>query len=81
MQGDLLNRAALDAAFEKYKPEAVAHFAALIEAGESMQNPGVFFQNNVSGGISLASAYSGVPRRPSRANPVLSPGMRTQAPL
>ena len=28
----------------------------------------------VSGGISLASEYSGVPRRPSRANPVLSPG-------
>lgn len=53
VQGDVLDRAALDAAFEKYRPDAVAHFAALIEAGESMQNPGVFFQNNVSGGINL----------------------------
>ncbi len=35
----------------------------------------------VSGGMSLASAYSGVPRRPSRAKPVLCPGMSTQAPL
>jgi UDP-glucose 4-epimerase len=53
VQGDMLDRATLDAAFEMHHPDAVAHFAALIEAGESMQNPGVFFQNNVSGGINL----------------------------
>ena len=31
--------------------------------------------------MSWASAYSGVPRRPSRPNPVFCPAMRTQAPL
>ena len=35
----------------------------------------------VSFGMSWASAYSGVPRRPSRAKPVFGPAMRTQAPL
>jgi UDP-glucose 4-epimerase len=56
VQGDMLDRAALDAAFAKYKPDAVAHFAALIEAGESMQTPGVFFQTNVTGAINLLEA-------------------------
>jgi UDP-glucose 4-epimerase len=58
VQGDVLDRAALDAAFEKYRPEAVAHFAALIEAGESMQTPGVYFRNNVGGAISLLEAMT-----------------------
>jgi UDP-glucose 4-epimerase len=56
VQGDVLDRAALDAAFEQHRPEAVAHFAALIEAGESMQKPGLYFHNNVAGGIALLEA-------------------------
>jgi len=53
VQGDVCDRAALDAAFTTHRPDAVAHFAALIEAGESMTNPGVFFHNNVVGAITL----------------------------
>ncbi len=53
VQGDVCDRAALDAAFASHRPDAVAHFAALIEAGESMKNPGIFFQNNVAGAITL----------------------------
>jgi UDP-glucose 4-epimerase len=51
--GDLHDREALDAAFEKHKPDAVMHFAAFIEAGESMRDPGKFFHNNVAGSLNL----------------------------
>lgn len=53
VQGDICDRAALDAAFAAHRPDAVAHFAALIEAGESMKTPGIFFHNNVVGAITL----------------------------
>src|ERR1700758_1501398 len=35
--GDIGDRAALDRAFSEVQPQAVMHFAAFIEAGESMQ--------------------------------------------
>jgi len=54
--GDLHDRAALDAAFEQHKPDAVMHFAAFIEAGESMREPGRFFYNNVIGSLNLIQA-------------------------
>jgi len=54
--GDLHDRAALDAAFEEHEPEAVMHFAAFIEAGESMREPGRFFHNNVAGSLNLIEA-------------------------
>lgn len=47
VQGDLRDRAALDTLFQMGKFDAVAHFAALIEAGESMQKAGLYFRNNV----------------------------------
>jgi UDP-glucose 4-epimerase len=51
--GDICDRDMLDAVFAAHKPDAVAHFAALIEAGESMKTPGIFFHNNVVGAITL----------------------------
>jgi UDP-glucose 4-epimerase len=54
--GDIRDRAGLDAAFEKYRPAAVVHFAALIEVGESVRNPTGFFENNVSGTLTLLAA-------------------------
>jgi len=56
IQSDLHDRAALDAAFEEHEPEAVMHFAAFIEAGESMRNPGKYLHNNVAGSLSLLEA-------------------------
>jgi len=53
VEGDIRDRAQLDAAFAEHVPDAVAHFAALIEAGESMQKPGLYYENNVSGTITL----------------------------
>ena len=62
--GDLHDRAALDAAFEEHEPDAVMHFAAFIEAGEYMREPGRFFHNNVAGSLNLieATAAHGVKR-------------------
>lgn len=48
VRGDLADRAALDVLFQTVKVDAVAHFAAFIEAGESMQEPAKYFRNNVA---------------------------------
>ena len=47
---------ALDKAMAEFKPEGVIHFAAFIEVGESMVNPGKYFSNNVGNAIKLAEA-------------------------
>ncbi|MGF1506464.1 MAG: UDP-glucose 4-epimerase GalE [Anaerolineae bacterium] len=53
IEADLSDSAALGAAFAAHQPDAVAHFAAFIEAGESMRDPGAFFQNNVANSVNL----------------------------
>jgi len=55
-QGDIRDHARLDEVFAKHKPEAVLHFAALIEVGESVKNPVGFYDNNVVGALTLMSA-------------------------
>jgi UDP-glucose 4-epimerase len=52
-EGDIRDRARLRQAIEKHRPAAVLHFAALIEVGESVKDPGGFFDNNVSGALTL----------------------------
>jgi UDP-glucose 4-epimerase len=56
VRADVANREQLDGAFRKFHPEAVLHFAALIEAGESMQAPGKYFRNNSAGTLTLLEA-------------------------
>ncbi|HEX6906389.1 MAG TPA: UDP-glucose 4-epimerase GalE [Terriglobales bacterium] len=51
--GEIGDRAALDRAFQQHRPEAVMHFAALIEAGESMQAPERYFRNNTASTLTL----------------------------
>jgi UDP-glucose 4-epimerase len=55
-QADLLDRAHLDKIFAKYRPIAVIHFAALSQVGESMQDPGLYWRNNVQGSLTLIEA-------------------------
>jgi UDP-glucose 4-epimerase len=52
----MADRVALDSAFRQYQPEAVLHFAAFIEAGESMQEPARFFRNNSAATLTLLEA-------------------------
>ncbi len=54
--GDLADRGALDALFQSRPIDAVMHFAALIEAGESMKAPEQFFRNNTSNALTLVEA-------------------------
>ncbi len=54
--GDLQDRARLDMVFQKHKPIAVMHFAALSLVGESMQDPGLYWRNNVGGSLTLIEA-------------------------
>ena len=55
-EGDLLDRARLDAVFAEYAPVAVMHFAALSQVGESMSDPGRYWRNNVTGSLNLIEA-------------------------
>ena len=55
-QGDIRDGARLDEVIAKHRPVAVLHFAALIEVGESVKEPGRFYENNVAGAITLIEA-------------------------
>ncbi len=54
--GSILDTEALDQAFARASFDAVIHFAAYIEAGESVKEPGRFFWNNTAGSINLLNA-------------------------
>ena len=56
VQGDLLNSAAIDAAFTRYRPVAVLHFAALSLVGDAMKDPGRYWRTNVTGSLNLVEA-------------------------
>jgi UDP-arabinose 4-epimerase len=56
IEGDILDRSALDAAFAQVKPDVVAHFAALTYVGESVEDPGLYYRNNTFGAFNLLEA-------------------------
>src|SRR6202166_2198269 len=53
---DTADRAALDRIFQEHRIDAVMHFAAFIEAGESMQAPEKYFRNNTVNSLTLLEA-------------------------
>jgi|TARA_B100000315_G_scaffold256504_1_gene302571 UDP-arabinose 4-epimerase len=54
--GDLLDPNRLKEVLEKYKPVAVMHFAAFAYVGESVDNPYLYYYNNVCGTLNLLNA-------------------------
>jgi UDP-glucose 4-epimerase len=54
--GELLDRARLDDVFARYRPQAVMHFAAFSQVGESTRNPGLYWRNNFCGSLALVEA-------------------------
>ena len=56
VRGDLLDRARIDAAFAEYRPDAVMHFAAASDVGESVRDPGKYWRINVGGSLNLIEA-------------------------
>ncbi|MBF0375821.1 MAG: UDP-glucose 4-epimerase GalE [Alphaproteobacteria bacterium] len=55
-QGDLRDEARLVEVIGRYRPTAVLHFAALIEAGISVGDPARFYDTNVAGTLALLNA-------------------------
>ena len=58
MNADIRDANALDKIFNKFKPEAVIHFAGLKAVGESVADPLSYYDVNVGGSISLLSSMS-----------------------
>ncbi len=56
VHGDILDRAALDAALRAWRPVAVMHFAAFAYVGESVSDPGKYYRNNVAGSLNVLEA-------------------------
>ncbi len=56
VEGDIADRALLEETLKAGSFDGVMHFAALIEAGESMQRPEIYFRNNTAGTLSLLEA-------------------------
>jgi len=55
-KGDILDRRRLDEVIDQYRPEAVMHFAAFAYVGESVENPGKYYRNNVAGSLTILEA-------------------------
>ena len=55
VEGDLADRAAMEKLLHT-GIDGVMHFAALIEAGESMQKPEIYFRNNTASTLTLLEA-------------------------
>ncbi len=56
IEGEVGDRSRLEAALRGHQIDAVLHFAALIEAGESMQCPEKYFSNNTASTLILFQA-------------------------
>ena len=54
--GDIADENLLDLIFTNYNIEAVMHFCAYIEVGESVKDPNKYYKNNVSNTITLLNA-------------------------
>jgi len=59
IEGDLADGSRLLKALREVQAEVVVHFAAHALVGESMQNPGKYFGNNVANGLKLLDAMVG----------------------
>lgn len=53
VKGDIRDPEALDLAFSRFKPEAVIHFAGLKSVSDSVEQPLIYYENNVAGSVKL----------------------------
>jgi UDP-glucose-4-epimerase GalE len=54
--GNILFRDEITAMLERFKPDAVMHFAARALVGESVQSPALYYESNVMGSFELIDA-------------------------
>lgn len=55
VEGDLADREALRACFRRYPIRSVMHFSAFTYVGESVEDPGKYYRNNVANALNLLS--------------------------
>ncbi len=60
LEVDVTDEAAVLAALERARPEAVVHFAALKAVGESVEQPERYYRTNVGGTLNLVRAMDAV---------------------
>ena len=53
IEGDLANRASVDAVMAEHQPEAIMHFASHTLVGESMEQPFLYIGENITNGLNL----------------------------
>lgn len=56
IEGDIQTPGDIAAAIEQTRPAAIIHFAAHTYVGESVEDPGKYYQNNVIGTLNVANA-------------------------
>src|SRR5215813_14835896 len=54
--GDIRDRAGLEQTLRRHRADAVMHFAGFAYVGESVSDPGKYYENNVAGTLSLLEA-------------------------
>jgi UDP-arabinose 4-epimerase len=57
-EGDVADAARVRSVLERHQPAAVMHFAAFAYVGESVENPNLYYQNNVCGSAALLRAIT-----------------------
>jgi len=58
VEGDITNTAAVRAALAGFRVDAVMHFAAYLDVGESVRDPVKYYRNNVVGALSVLEAMA-----------------------
>jgi UDP-glucose-4-epimerase GalE len=58
VQGDILDLAALQSTMKAYGVDAVMHFAAFLDVGESVREPAKYYRNNVGGVMNVLEAMA-----------------------
>jgi UDP-glucose-4-epimerase GalE len=58
VEGDIADTARVRQALRDHQVSAVMHFAAFLDVGESVREPGKYFRNNVGGALSVLEAMS-----------------------
>lgn len=56
VQGDLADKAAIEAAIATHKPDGIMHFASYTLVGESVEKPFMYLRDNIVNGLNLIEA-------------------------
>lgn len=56
IQGDLADKAAVEAAIATHKPDGIMHFASYTLVGESVEKPFLYLRDNIVNGLNLIEA-------------------------